>query len=142
MEHVDPAAGKKRRDDFEGGIFGRRADQPDESVFDGVEQRVLLGLVEPVDFVDEEDGPSFPPSSGAPAAFSSTSRTSLTPGGHRVQLVEIRPSVARDDARERRLPRPRGAPEDHGRHPVLLDEHPEGLAGTEKVFLSDETVQR
>ena len=56
IEAVDAGAGEERGDDFEGGVFGGGADEADDAVFHGVEDGVLLGFVEAVDFVDEEDG--------------------------------------------------------------------------------------
>ena len=38
------------------GIFGRRADEQDQAALDIGQQDVLLGAVEAVDFVEEEDG--------------------------------------------------------------------------------------
>ena len=42
--------------DFEEGVFGGGADEGEGAVFDPGEEGVLLGFVEAVDFVDEEDG--------------------------------------------------------------------------------------
>jgi hypothetical protein len=56
LEDVDAAAGEQRADDFEGGIFGGGADEADGAALDIGQEGVLLGLVEAMDFVDEEDG--------------------------------------------------------------------------------------
>ena len=45
----------QRRVDLEVRVLGRRADQRDQPVLDRRQQRVLLGLVEAVDLVEEED---------------------------------------------------------------------------------------
>jgi hypothetical protein len=58
LELVDRAAGKQRRVDLEVRVLRRGSDQRDEAVFDGMQDRVLLRLVEAVDLVDEEDRPS------------------------------------------------------------------------------------
>src|SRR5258707_15724584 len=56
FKDVDLGAGEKRGDDFEGGIFGGGADEENVAGFDVREEGVLLGFVEAVDFVDEDDG--------------------------------------------------------------------------------------
>src|SRR5580692_4361717 len=56
FEDVDLGAGEERGDDFEGGIFGGGGDEEDVAGFDVREEGVLLGFVEAVDFVDEDDG--------------------------------------------------------------------------------------
>jgi hypothetical protein len=48
-------ARNQRADHLEVRVFGRRADQHDRAVFHMREQRVLLGFVPAMDFVDEED---------------------------------------------------------------------------------------
>ncbi len=55
LELVDLAAGDQRRVDLEVGVLGGRADQGQEPFLDRGQQRVLLGLVEAVDLVEEED---------------------------------------------------------------------------------------
>ena len=52
---VDLGARQQRGVDLEVGVLGRRADQRDEALLDRRQQRVLLGLVEAVDLVEEED---------------------------------------------------------------------------------------
>ena len=52
------AAGEQGRVDLERGVLGRGADERDRSLLDGVQERILLGLVEAVDLVDEEDDPA------------------------------------------------------------------------------------
>ena len=56
LEHVDAAAREQRGDDFEGRILGGRADQADGAALDVGQKCVLLGLVEAVNLIDEEDG--------------------------------------------------------------------------------------
>ena len=63
----------QRRVDLEVRIFGGGADQHDQPLLDGRQQRVLLGLVEPVHLVEEQDRP------GAALAESVTSRRNLFP---------------------------------------------------------------
>ncbi len=56
MQRVDAAAGEQRGDDLEGRIFGGRADEADGAALDVGEEGVLLGLVEAMNFIDEESG--------------------------------------------------------------------------------------
>ena len=52
----DAGAGEERGDDFEGGVLRGGADEDDRAVLDVGQDDILLGLVEAVDLVDEEDG--------------------------------------------------------------------------------------
>src|SRR5258708_24914058 len=56
FEDVDLGAGEKRGDDLERGIFGGSADEENVAGLDVRKEGVLLGFVEAVDFVDEDDG--------------------------------------------------------------------------------------
>ena len=56
LEHVDAAAREQRGDDFKRGIFGGCADEADGAALDVGQECVLLGLVEAVNLIDEEDG--------------------------------------------------------------------------------------
>ena len=60
LEDEDPGPGQQRPDDFEIGVFGGGPDEGDEPFLHVGQQGVLLGLVEAVDFVDEEDGAAAP----------------------------------------------------------------------------------
>jgi hypothetical protein len=55
LERVDPAAREQRRVDLEGRVLGGGADQHDGALLDVGQERVLLGLVEAVDLVHEQD---------------------------------------------------------------------------------------
>ncbi len=55
-EGVDAAAGEQRGVDLEAGILGGGADEADAAALDVGQEGVLLGLVEAVNLVDEEDG--------------------------------------------------------------------------------------
>src|SRR5258708_32359140 len=56
FEDVDLGAGEKRGDDLERGIFGGSADEENVAGLDVRKEGVLLGFVEAVDCVDEDDG--------------------------------------------------------------------------------------
>ena len=55
FEAPHPQPGQERRVDLEIGVLGGRADERDRAVLDLGQERVLLGLVEAMDLVDEED---------------------------------------------------------------------------------------
>jgi hypothetical protein len=57
LEAPDAHPRQERRVHLEVRVLGRRADQRDRAVLDVRQQRVLLGLVEAVDLVEEQDGP-------------------------------------------------------------------------------------
>ena len=78
LEGEQHAAGQQRRDDREVRVLGGRREQGDRPVLDRGEQRVLLGLAEPVHLVDEEHGRRAAGAAGA-GPSSITARTSLTP---------------------------------------------------------------
>ena len=55
LEAPDAHPRQERGVDLEVGVLGRRADERDRAVLDVGQQRVLLGLVEAVDLVEEQD---------------------------------------------------------------------------------------
>ena len=54
-QHVNAGAGQERGVDFEGRILGGGSDQDDVAAFDVGKERILLGVLEAMDFVDEEE---------------------------------------------------------------------------------------
>ena len=56
-ECQDTRARQKRRIQFETRIFRRRTDQSDRAVLDNRQETILLGAVETVNLVDEQQGP-------------------------------------------------------------------------------------
>ncbi len=78
FEDEDPGPGQQRPDDLEIGVFGGGPDEGEEPFLHVGQQGVLLGLVEAVDFVDQQDGAAaLRPASRR--ASSTTLRTSATP---------------------------------------------------------------
>ena len=67
FELVDLCARQECRVDLEVRVLRRRADQGQQPVLDTRQQRILLGLVEPVDLVEEQDRPPCRSRRGAPA---------------------------------------------------------------------------
>ena len=58
MENEDLAAGKQSAVHFKGRIFRGRADEDDAALFHNRQKGVMLGFVEAVYFIHENDGPS------------------------------------------------------------------------------------
>ena len=79
LQHEHPGAREQRADDLEARILGGGADQGDRAVLGRRQQAVLLGLVEPMDLVDEEDGLRVRPLSSRSRASPTISRIRGTP---------------------------------------------------------------
>src|SRR5690625_4282038 len=100
------------------------------------EECVLLGLVEPVYLIDEEDRLCAP-------HFESARRLCCylpyprDPLGHRAEGHEYPLGRLRDHMSEGRLPRPRWSPDDEGSGCVLLDRGPERTARSKDIALAD-----
>jgi hypothetical protein len=111
-QNVDCASREERRDHLEGGILGRCADQHNPAALHVGKEGVLLGAVESVDFVDEENRPdllAFP-------AFPSPSDDLAHIPHTRENCAELLRGVSgdsRENGGEGRLPRPGRTPEDH-----------------------------
>ena len=107
LQAEDAQPRQERRVDLEVGVLRRRADERDDALLDVRQQGVLLGLVEAVDLVDEEDR-------GAAAAVDPVARLGdrgahlLDAAGGRREHVETRADRLRQQSRERRLAHPGG----------------------------------
>ncbi len=141
LELVELGAREQRRVELEVRVLGGRADQRDEPFLDRGQQRVLLGLVEAVDLVEEED--RAPPRRAQPLAGACQHLAHVADrrrDGR--ELLELGACRARDDPGERGLARARRPEEDERRHAVGLDREPERPARPDHVLLADELVER
>ena len=137
---VDLRPGEQRRVDLEERVLGRRADQRHQALLDGGQQRVLLGLVEAVDLVEEEDGPA---PVAAPLLGALEHRPDLGAAGvDRRLLLEGAVGGGRDDPGDRRLAGARRSVEDHRVRLAGLDRGAQRRALGEQVLLADEVVER
>ena len=109
---MDLRAREERRVHFEGRILGGRADEHDRARLDVREKRVLLRLVEAVDFVDEQDGAPAALPRRVRSAAAMTSRISLIPDVTALKATNSAPVTRRQQPRERRLAGAWRAPED------------------------------
>ena len=137
-EHL--AAREQRPVDLEGRILRRRADEDDAAALDEREKRVLLRLVEAVDFVDEDnrlasEGTVFVRLVHHFLDFLDAAR-------HRGECDE--PGVRRpgDHVRERRLTNTRRAPEDHRGDDIALDHPAQYLPLADEMRLAYDFVKR
>jgi hypothetical protein len=141
LELVHLYAGDERRIDFEVRVLRRGPDEGEQAVLDGGQQRVLLGLVEAVDLVEEEDRGRA--SGVAPVAGALDHRSHLgSPGGDGAFLLERRVGMLGDDPRQRRLARTRRAVQDHRMRSSRLDRGAQRRARVEQVVLADDVLKR
>ena len=111
LEFEDLAARNQGRDEREEGVGGGGPDQPDDPALDIRQQHILLRAVEVVQFVDEQQRPSFP---GRQAVSSRLEQFSefLDPGGGGVETFENTLGLSGNQFGQGRLPRSGGAVED------------------------------
>ena len=123
------------------GILGRRADQDHHAVLDVGQQHVLLGLVEAVDFVDEQQrslAVGREPIAGRGEDFAQF----LHAAGDRADLAEVASRGAGQQPGERGLARAGRAVEDHRPEPIGRQQPPQQFALAEEMLLADELVER
>jgi hypothetical protein len=101
-----------------------------------VEERILLALVEAMDFVYEQHCPSAP-GTGNVGPVKNRAYV-LDAGGDRAQLEKICIGMMGNQAGKCGFSAARRTPEDHRWHPAAFDEHAEGLPVAQQLFLSDE----
>ena len=145
LQCIHARAREQRAVDLERGVLGGRADQRDQTVLDRRQQRVLLGLVEAVDLVEEEHGlgPAHPTACGAAMSRPLQHRAHLGAARlHGAQLLEHRIRMLRHDPRERRLAGARRSVQDHRVGVPLLDRRAQRRAVAQEVRLPDEVGER
>ena len=140
LELEDAAAADQRLVDLEVGVLGRGADQDHRAVFDPRQQRVLLRLVEAVNFIHEEDG-ALAELAAAILGGGDGGADVGHAGQHGVDGDEVRPRGVGDDARQGRLAGARRPVEDHRAELVGLDRAAQQPARPHDVLLADELVQ-
>ena len=139
MQRVDAAAGEQRGDDLEGRILGGGADESDRPVLDVGQEGVLLGLVEAVDLIDEEDGAGA--EAGGLFGVDHDLLDLLDAGEDGGELDEGGAGGFGDNFGEGGLSDSGRTPEDHRGGVVALDLHAQRLARSEQVLLTDKFVE-
>ena len=108
--------------------------------FDVGEKSVLLGFVEAMDFVDEDDG------SLAAVRFAFRGGHDfldfLDAGEHRAEGYELGTREAGNHARERGFAATGRTPQEHRGDLIVFNLLAERFAGAEKFFLADEFIER
>ena len=142
LKHIHLAARQKGSDDFERRVLRGRAHEHYGTVLDCTQQGILLGFVEAVDLVDEEDGGERVREERAAARAVDDVADVLDSGAHRGKGIELPVESLRDDMGERGLSDTGRSPQDEGRERAALDHVPEDATGPYKVPLADIIVQR
>ena len=140
LEDEDLRPREQRRVDLERRVLGGGADEDDVARLDPREERVLLGLVEAVDLVDEQNRAA-PARAPGPLGLGHHLADLLDAREHRRKRDEVRARRLGDEPREARLPRARRAPENHRLQQVALDGLPQRLAGRQQVLLAHVLVE-
>ena len=141
LEDVDLRAREQRGVDLERRVLGGRADEHDRAALDVRQERVLLRLVEAVDLVDEQDGPS----AGLTPAMVGGGDDVLdfaNAGRDGAERDEVRPRDRREQAGHGGLAGARRAPEDQRMEQSLFEGAPQRLAWPDEMRLADELVER
>ena len=144
VERVEPEqrrAASQRRVDLEERVLRRRPDQRQGPVLDGGKQGILLGLVEAVNLVEEQDRAAVVLAETLASPFDHFPDV-LDARRHGRELLELLRGAAGDCQGQRRLAGAWRTPEQHGRQRVGFHETAQRLAGTEQVGLTDDVVDR
>ena len=139
VQHKHLAPGQKRPVDLEGGVFRGGPDQHDAAFFHKGQERVLLGLVEAVDFVYKYDGLFAVQGVMVGALHHLADLLDAAGDGGKVDELCLRP--VGDNAGQRGLAHARRAPEDHGGNMVALDQPPKHLSRSQQVSLPHKFLQ-
>ena len=139
MHDEDLAAGEKGAVQFKGGVFRGGAHERDGSVFHVWQEAVLLGAVEPVDFIHEEEGSLavFPPFGGLVKSFPQI-RHAGEDGGER---DEVHGRARGQDARQRGFSAAGRPPQDEAGQLAGIRHEPDGPSLPQQVVLAHDFLQ-
>src|SRR5664280_2909835 len=139
LQCIHAQAREQRAVDLERRVLGGGADQRQQALLHRGQQRVLLGLVEAVDLIEEQH--RLPAAGVAPVGRPLDHRAHLrAPRLHGAQLLERRARARGHHPRERRLARAGRTVEHHRVRVALLDRRAQGRARAEQVRLADELL--
>ncbi len=150
FQHKYAAARQQGGDDLKAGVLGGRADQDERAILDIGQQKILLGFVEAVNFVQKQDGAAFPLRFALIKQVAAAFRLNLIHDvsnlafacRHRRQFKIGAVCLVGDDTRQRGFADSRRPPEDHGVNAVLLDRQIQRFASANKMLLADKLVER
>ena len=139
MEHQDAGARQERGVELEGRVLGRRTDEHDRTVLHHRQEGILLGAIEAVDLVDEEQR--------LPAVAASHARRLehllqvRDTGKDRRYLLEGEIGLAGQKPRDRSLAGARRSPEDHRAERARPDHARQDAVRAGDVVLADHLRQ-
>ena len=139
-QDVDLAAAQQRRNHLERRVFGRGAHERHDTLLDGPQQRILLRLVETVDFVDEQDRRRRVEEVLLAGRFDHFAHI-LDPRRNGRQREEGAFEFRGHDLSQRGLPHPRRPPEDKGGDASRVDHLAQDSPRPHQVFLTYIIVQ-
>ena len=140
-QDVDLAAAQQRRNHLERRVFGRGAHERHDTLLDGTQQRILLRLVETVDFVDEQDRRRRVEEVLLAGRFDHFAHI-LDPRRNGRQREEGAFELRGHDLSQRGLPHPRRPPEDERRDVARLQKLAENAVAAHQMLLPDVVVER
>ena len=140
LEHEHLAAGEQRGVQAEARVLGGGPDQRDGPPLHVGEKGILLGAVEAVDLVAEEDGA--PAGAAALLGLMDDLPHPLHALGHGAEADEGAAGVLRDEIGERGLPAARRAPQDGAAEVAAAERVPQRVARREQLLLPGEFLQR
>ena len=140
LEDEQTHAREQGRVQLEAGILGGRADERDGAAFDPGQQRILLGLVEAVDLVEEQHRPA-PRRAQQPFRLRHHRFQFAGADPHRAVFQEPGGGVLGHQARQGGLAAAGRAPEQERRQAVALQERPERTSGVEQARVADQIVE-
>jgi hypothetical protein len=117
------------------------ANEDDGAILDIGQQRVLLGFVEAVNLVDEQQRALALAFEGV-ACFGEHVADVFHAAGDGIELAEPGAGLTREQVGERGLSRAGRTVENHCRQAVGLDEASQQLSFAQEVLLTDELIQR
>ena len=137
----DPATADQGAVDREERVLRRGPHKDHFALLHARQEHVLLGLVEAMDLIDEQQGSLARRREPVVGLYEQLAQL-LDPGGHGADLLEVAAALAGQQPGERCLAGARRPVEDHGAEPIGRQEPPQELALAQKVLLADELVER
>jgi hypothetical protein len=141
LQYIGACAGQQCTVQFKRGILGSGANENDRAIFHIGQKGILLGLVEAVCLVDEQDG--LAPFQFAYLLRHGNGRTNILDARqHRRQRNKFRMGVISQQSCKRGLAGARRSPQHHGMQVAFLDGAAQWLAGSQDVRLPGEGRER
>ena len=142
FEYKDLAAGQQGSNDLKRGVLGGCTHQHDGAVFNGSQKGVLLGFVETVDFVYEQDGSPFLAEQAAGLGLVKDLAHILYPRRNGTEGVEIAVQGFGNDMGQGGLTHSGRTPENEGTQVPAFYHFPQDAAFSNQMTLAHILVQR